>query len=193
MKSFNLPDANVCYYPEFIKVDQANLYFQKLLHGLQWKSYPIKIFGKEYVQPRLVALYGDEGLEYSYSGTTLETLGWIKELDEIKEKIENIVETSFNTVLANLYRDGNDSNGWHADNEPSLGKNPIIASMSLGAPRKFKLKHIKNSKVNLDLLLEHGSLLVMAGTTQHYYKHQIPKTKKEVAERINLTYRTLIT
>ncbi|WP_228852221.1 alpha-ketoglutarate-dependent dioxygenase AlkB family protein [Aegicerativicinus sediminis] len=191
MTRIKLPDAEVYYYKNFLNIGSADYYFQILFRELNWKSLPIKIFGKEFMQPRLIALYGNEGLEYTYSGTTLKTERWSLELEEIKKKIEEKIDYKFNSVLANLYRNGNDSNGWHADNEKSLGKNPVIASISLGAARTFKMKHNLMPDAKLNITLEHGSLLVMEGQTQHFYKHQIPKTKKNVSERINLTFRTL--
>ena len=116
---------------------------------------------------------------------------WNETLSEIKKKVEKISESSFNACLANLYRDGKDSNGWHADNEKELGKNPIIASLSFGATRTFKLKHLQTNE-KIDIELTTGSLLIMGGEMQHYWKHQIPKTKKFKAPRINLTFRKLI-
>ncbi|NQY07587.1 MAG: alpha-ketoglutarate-dependent dioxygenase AlkB, partial [Flavobacteriaceae bacterium] len=135
------------------------------------------------------ALYGNKS--YSYSNITMHPIPFTETLLEIKSKVEEIVEQEFNVCLLNLYRNGNDSNGWHSDNEQSLGKNPTIASISLGATRKFNLKHndLKDEKLSFDLT--HNSLFVMRGETQHFWKHQIPKTKKKVSERINLTFRII--
>ena len=127
---------------------------------------------------------------YTYSGIKHEAKGWTPELAFVKKRIEKFVDIKFNSVLANLYRDGSDSNGWHSDNEKELGENPIIASLSLGASRKFKLRNNRNRE-NIDLILENGSLLIMAGSTQAYWKHTVPKTRQYVSPRINLTYRVV--
>ena len=127
---------------------------------------------------------------YTYSGIKHEAKIWTPELAFVKKRIENFVNVQFNSVLANLYRDGSDSNGWHSDNEKELGENPIIASLSLGANRKFKMRNNQNGE-NLDLYLSNGSLLIMAGSTQAYWKHTIPKTRENVSPRINLTYRVV--
>ena len=127
---------------------------------------------------------------YTYSGIKHEAKIWTPELAFVKKRIEKFVNVQFNSVLANLYRDGSDSNGWHSDNEKELGENPIIASLSLGANRKFKMRNNQNGE-NLDLYLSNGSLLIMAGSTQAYWKHTIPKTRENVSPRINLTYRVV--
>lgn len=190
--SFNLPDAEIDYYPHFFSENEANALFQKLLAEVPWQQDNITIFGKTYEQPRLTALFGNEGKPYSYSNITMQPHPWSELLLDIKSKVENTTGHTFTTVLLNLYRDGKDSNGWHADNEKELGQNPVIASVSFGAKRAFQLKHntVKNLKQNL--LLENGSLLLMKDTTQHYWKHQIPKTAKPINQRINLTFRTIL-
>jgi alkylated DNA repair dioxygenase AlkB len=189
--TFDLIDAQVSYVPAFIGFEEANKLFEKLLLQVNWQQDDIVVFGKKYQQPRLTALYGNDGKSYSYSSLTMFPNKWNSLLTYIKEKVEDFMKVKFTTVLLNYYRDGNDSNGWHADNEKELGKNPIIASVSFGAKRVFQMKHnsIKEQKFKIEL--EHGSLLIMKGTTQHFWKHQIPKSTKNVGPRINLTFRII--
>lgn len=186
-----LPNSAITYYPDFIEKSMADTYFEVLRETSAWQQDDIKVFGKVYAQPRLTALYANNDKPYSYSNITMQPHTFTKELQLIKEKIETISQCSFTTCLLNLYRDGKDSNGWHADNEKELGKNPVIASISLGAPRYFHLKHNTIPDQKHKLLLEHGSLLLMQGETQHFWKHQIPKTAKPIGERINLTFRII--
>lgn len=188
---FDLPDAEIEYYPNFFSEIEANVLFQQLLTEIPWQQDDITIFGKTYKQPRLTAFFGNEGKPYSYSNITMLPHVWNELLLKIKSKVEKTTGHSFSSVLLNLYRDGKDSNGWHADNEKELGQNPVIASVSFGEQRIFQLKHntLKDQKQNI--VLENGSLLLMKGTTQHYWKHQIPKTSKPIKQRINLTFRTI--
>lgn len=189
---FDVPDAEIVYYPHFYDLIQSNLLFQKLLQSIPWQQDDIKVFGKVHAQPRLTALFGNDGKSYSYSNIIMQPHSWNTVLLDLKQKVAAVSATEFTTVLLNLYRDGKDSNGWHADNEKELGKNPIIASLSFGVERYFYLQHNKDKNLKLKILLEHGSLLVMKGTTQHYWKHQIPKTAKPIGSRINLTFRSII-
>ncbi len=188
----NLPDGNISYLPHFLKLDFANSAFDIFLDDLEWRQHYIKIFGKLLPQPRLTALYGINDQSYTYSNLTLKPLKFTPILLEINQKLKKLTKINFTHCLANLYRDGNDSMGWHADDEKELGENPVIASVSIGAARRFQLKHRSNSNLKYQLDLEHGSLLLMMGTTQHFWKHQLPKTKKTVSPRINLTFRTLL-
>ncbi len=188
----DLPDSNIRYFPDFMDTILADDYFSVLKKNIAWRQDDIKVFGKVYAQPRLTALYANNEKPYSYSNITMTPKPFTKELLKIKEKIESISNCEFTTCLLNLYRDGKDSNGWHADNEKELGKNPIIASISLGAPRYFHLKHNHIPEAKHKILLEHGSLLLMQGETQHFWKHQIPKTAKPIGERINLTFRVIL-
>jgi alkylated DNA repair dioxygenase AlkB len=149
------------------------------------------LFGKTYATPRLESLHVIEGKTYHYSGNTLISHPFTEDLEDIKNKIELVSGESFNCVLANLYRDGKDSNGWHADNEKELGINPVIASISLGAERRFDLKHTA-SGASKQLILPHGSLLIMGGAMQHHWKHCIAKSMKVLVPRINLTFRKLV-
>ena len=187
----NVPNSDITYYPNFMDASLANDYFSLLKKNTPWQQDDIKVFGKVYAQPRLTALYANNDKPYSYSNITMKPYKFSKELKTLKEKIETIAQCNFTTCLLNLYRDGKDSNGWHADNEKELGRNPVIASISLGAPRYFHLKHISIPDAKHKMLLEHGSLLLMQGETQHFWKHQIPKTAKPIGERINLTFRVI--
>ncbi len=185
----NLPDSDIVYYPEFFSLEESNTYFKSLLERISWQQDDITVFGKTYKQPRLTALYANNNEPYSYSNITMTPNMFTEELLDIKSKVETVIDANFTTCLLNLYRNGQDSNGWHADNEKELGTNPIIASVSFGAERLFKLKHRQDKSLKKDLVLQHGSLLLMKGETQHQWLHQIPKTKKEVGKRINLTFR----
>ena len=187
----NLLDAEIIYYPHFFDKKEADAIFAQLTNDIPWQQDDIRVFGKIHPQPRLTALFGNEGKPYSYSNIKMQPHPWTLLLQKIKSHIESVSGTNFTTVLLNQYRNGKDSNGWHADNEKELGINPIIASVSFGAERVFQLKHNSISGLKQNILLEHGSLLVMKGTTQHYWKHQIPKTAKPIASRINLTFRVI--
>jgi alkylated DNA repair dioxygenase AlkB len=187
----NLPDAEIIYYPHFFDKIEADAIFVQLTNDIPWQQDDIRVFGKTHPQPRLTALYGNEGKPYSYSNIKMQPHPWNSLLQKIKLSVESVSDTNFTTVLLNQYRDGKDSNGWHADNEKELGTDPIIASVSFGAERVFQLKHNSISGLKQNILLEHGSLLVMKGTTQHFWKHQIPKTSKAISSRINLTFRVI--
>lgn len=188
---FNIPDAEIEYYPNFFDHNQADDFFEKLCNGIPWQQDNITIFGKTHPQPRLTALYGNEGKQYSYSNIVMQPNAWNPLLMFIKNEIEEICNENFTTVLLNYYRDGKDSNGWHADNERELGRNPVIASVSFGAERSFQLQHNTIKEQKLKINLQHGSLLIMKGATQHFWKHQIPKTAKPIGSRINLTFRII--
>ncbi|UMY67229.1 alpha-ketoglutarate-dependent dioxygenase AlkB [Flavobacterium sp. HJ-32-4] len=188
---FDLRDAEVTYYPSFFTHDKADELFSFLLENTAWQQDDIVVFGKSHPQPRLTALYGNEGKPYAYSNIVMHPHAWTPALMFIKEAVEQVCADRFTTVLLNLYRDGRDSNGWHADNERELGRDPLIASVSLGAERMFHLRHNQDASQALKLRLEHGSLLLMGGTTQHFWKHQIPKTARPTGPRINLTFRIL--
>ncbi|WAC03309.1 alpha-ketoglutarate-dependent dioxygenase AlkB [Lacinutrix neustonica] len=187
----NLPDAEISYFPNFFSIEQALEYFENILKHTNWQQDDITIFGKTHQQPRLTALFANNKKPYSYSNITMYPNVFSEDLLAIKQKIETVTETRFTTCLANLYRTGQDSNGWHADNEKALGKNPIIASVSFGGCRTFHLKHKTNKSLKHKMLLEAGSLLLMKGETQHHWLHQIAKTKKNVQPRINLTFRVI--
>ena len=187
----NIPDAEVCVYPELFSKQEADDLFDTLKNEIAWRQDKIKLYGQEHDVPRLTAWYGDADKHYAYSGITLQPTPWIPALLQIKKKIESVSDIKFNSVLLNLYRDGADSVSWHSDDEPELGKNPVIGSVTLGQARPFQMKHkfIKGEK--RAIVLEHGSYLLMKGRTQHQWLHQIPKSKKLMDERINLTYRVV--
>lgn len=166
--------------------------FASLRSEIPWGTHSIKMFGRVVQSPRLSSWHGDPGATYRYSGLHLEPRAWTPSLLEAKELVESALDREFNSVLANLYRDGDDAMGWHADDEPELGENPSIASLSLGATRRFTLKHRQRAELRLAVELEPGSLLVMSGSTQRDYKHALPRTKRAVGPRINLTFRSIL-
>lgn len=186
METINLADGGLLLYDEtFLPPEQADHYFVTIRDACIWEQKP-GIFG--HMQPRLTASYGDAGVTYRYSGTVNVALPWIPTLLEIKGTIES-VEGQYNYCLLNRYRSGQDSMGMHADDEPEMGN--VIGSLSLGATRTFRIKH-NNTKETMSFPLGHGSLLVMAGTMQQFWRHEIPKTKQPVGERINLTFRQIV-
>ncbi|BAY99913.1 2OG-Fe(II) oxygenase [Tolypothrix tenuis PCC 7101] len=189
MSLFNepAPVLPVTYYPEFLSQEEAGVLYQHCLK-LQWQQNQIKMVGKTLLVPRLECIYGDEGCEYLYSKSVLlKPLPWPEALAQLRDRITAVTGYSFRIVIGNQYRSGQDSIGWHADNESSMGLNPAIASVSLGAERKFQIKPIKGKPT--DFWLEHGSLLLMHPGCQSTHLHQVPKTKKLVGTRINLTFR----
>lgn len=181
------------YLPGFIASREADRLFEELWRGLHWERREIVLFGRRLLQPRLVAWYGDPGADYRYSGVTLHPRPWHRELDALRRRISSHTACRFNAALANGYRDGADSMGWHSDDEPELGPQPCIASLSLGAERVFLLRPRKpdatGSRRSTRLLLGHGSLLLMRGEAQARYQHCLPKTRRPVGARINLTFR----
>lgn len=184
-------NGEVFYDNNFLPNETASNLFDKMLKNIAWAQYPITIFGKTFLQPRLIAWYGDAGIEYRYSKTTFVANSWTSELLYIKEKIKEDLGLDFNSVLLNLYRNGQDSMGWHSDNEKELGTNPIIASVSIGACRQMQFRQTLDHRQKISLNLESGSLLLMQGSTQHHWQHQIPKTAKVHTPRINLTFRKI--
>ena len=191
VKTLPLAEADVKYYSRAIATDSANHYFHVLKQELPWRQDAIRLFGKSIDIPRLQSWHGDPQCTYTYSNLTLKPNPWTDSLQRLKALCETLSNTSFNCVLANWYRDGNDSMSFHADDEADLGINPTIASVTLGEARPFVFKH-KESKATYTQVLEHGSVLIMAGTTQSHYLHGIAKTAKPIGGRINLTFRHLI-
>ena len=187
--NIDIPDGKLCLYPHFFEQKEANKYFSWLMKNIHWKQEKIFLYGKEYDVPRLSAWHGDEGKSYEYSGVHAKALPWNQPLLEIKERIETVSCEKFNSVLVNQYRNGSDGVAWHSDDEPELGADPIIASVSLGEERKFQLKHKKQKQLTKSLKLPHGSLLLMGEKTQLNWLHQIPKSQRSLKARINLTYR----
>lgn len=184
--------GEVRFYPAYFENELANRMFLELRDTLAWKQEPIWMFGKKVMQPRLTALYGNPNQPYSYSGISMEASPWTLLLEQIKNSIEDFTQFQFTHVLCNYYRDGNDSMGWHRDNETVLGQNPVIASVTFGATRPFQLRDYLTKKDKVEILLHHGSLLMMSGESQHLWEHQLPKTKKVNEPRINLTFRRLL-
>lgn len=185
-------DGTLIHIEDFFSYKEAQYYFKSLKEKIMWKQDQIQLFGKTHPLPRLTSWYGDEGTDYVYSGILNRPHPWIPELLEIKKKIEENSNHQFNSLLLNRYRDGNDYVSWHADNEVSLGKNPCIASVSLGETRTFQLKHKKNKSLpTISLELKSGSLVIMKDELQDYWIHRIAPTKIVKGERINLTFRFL--
>lgn len=186
-----LPDADIQFYPALLNPADSDRVLTELTQTISWRQDRITIYGRSLLQPRLTAWYGDSGKFYTYSGITMSPAPWTITLLELKATVEAVSGVNFNSVLLNLYRDGNDSMGWHSDDEPELGQNPVIGSLSLGGARRFMLRHRSQKSWKYQLELTSGSFLLMQGTTQHYWQHQVPKTKRSVSPRINLTFRVL--
>jgi len=186
-----MPDADVIHFPGFFCLSEANELFAKLQQQVAWHQERIKLYGQEHDLPRLTAWYGDPAKTYNYSGITVRSLEWIAPLLGIKNRIEGASNHSFNSVLLNRYRNGSDNISWHADDEATLGRNPVIGSVSFGETRSFQMKH-KSLDEKRKILLEHGSYLLMKGSTQRYWLHKIPRSKRDLGERINLTFRVII-
>jgi alkylated DNA repair dioxygenase AlkB len=184
------------YIPHFLSDEQSAAYFLQLSDPglIAWRQDEIRIAGKCIPIPRLNAWYGDAGADYSYSNIRLKTLPWVEPLSGLKARVESAAKTRFNSVLLNLYRDENDSVSWHADDEPELGPDPVIASLSLGAARVFELrpKRKRTPHQSRKILLEHGSLLVMGSGVQCDWEHRLPKARYPMEVRINLTFRYIV-
>jgi alkylated DNA repair dioxygenase AlkB len=191
VEAFDLPDADIILYNGFFNKIQSDRYYHALLSGIDWNQDQIKYYGKLHKLPRLTAWYGETGKPYTYSGIQMNPKHWTTELMEIKQKIESVAHVQFTSVLLNRYRIGSDSVSWHSDDEKELGTNPVIGSVTFGESRKFQLRHKTLKKVQQDIVLTHGSFLLMRGTTQHHWQHQIPKTTKKIRDRINLTFRVI--
>ena len=189
-RSVRIQNGEYIFIPQFLSKTEADTYLKTFSDSIAWKQQEMQIYGKTVKFPRLTSWYGDSDKPYSFSGITLQPNPWTKELLEIKKRIEPLSDVIFNSVLLNLYRDGSDSISWHTDAEKELGKNPVIASVNFGAERTFQLRHIE-TKQRIDISLSHGSLLIMLGELQHYWQHQIPKSKSVLSTRINLTFREI--
>lgn len=189
-ENFKITNGEYIFIPNFYDKITADKFLDHLISDIKWKQESMNMYGKEIPFPRLTAWYGDSDRPYSFSGITLQPNPWSAGLLKIKKDIEEKANVNFNSVLLNRYRDGNDSISWHTDAEKELGQNPVIASVNFGAERKFQLKH-KDTNEKIEILLKHGSLLIMQGELQHFWKHQVPKTKKVTTERVNLTFRVI--
>ena len=183
-------DGEVNYYGSIMTIEKAQEYYKKLLQHIDWENDKAIIFGKLIITKRKVAWYGDQPFDYTYSKTTKSALPWNKELLELKKMVEAKTGETFNSCLLNLYHSGEEGMAWHSDGEKDLKKNGAIASLSFGAERRFLFKH-KETKKNVSVQLEKGSLLVMKGSTQTHWLHRLPPTKKVKTPRINLTFRTI--
>lgn len=188
----HLPDSAIEYFPNFFSTEESKIILVELYQELCWRQDQISMFGKNIDIPRLQAWYGEDNLLYTYSKLTLTAKPWTENLLALKGRIEEFCGHSFNAVLANCYRDQNDSVGWHSDDEKELGEKPVIASLSFGSTRTFHLKH-KVSGKKFKLPLHSGDLLIMAGATQNHWQHAILKSRVQSPMRINLTYRKIIT
>lgn len=184
-----LPDAELRYEPHFLSPGEASDWLARLVAETPWEQPQVHLHGRIYPVPRLVAWYGDADASYRYSGLTHEPLPWTPLLAEIRARIVTAVGQPLNGVLLNYYRDGQDSMGWHSDDETELGRNPLVASLNLGCTRRFDLRRKGGSRIEYSLELGHGALLVMSGPTQHYWQHQVAKTRTPCAPRLNLTFR----
>ena len=192
-RRIDLPDADVLFHGAFLGREEADTYLETFLSEVTWSQSEVFVWGKWHKQPRLVAWYGDPGATYSYSGTTMQPRPWTDDLQRLRQRVESVSGTSFNSVLFNLYRDKNDCMGWHSDNEPELGPAPTIASISFGAERDFLFKHRREKQHGTRrIALNHGSLLIMAGKTQHNWLHSLAKERAPVGKRINLTFRSIL-
>ncbi len=185
------PDLCLRYYPDLFHSCQASWY-RELFESLPWRQEYAHLFGKTMAVPRLVAWMASPGRSYRYSGIVHHGDGWSPLMQTILTRVEAVAGQQFNSVLANLYRDGADSMGWHADDEPELGPDPVVASLSLGAERRFSLRHRDRSCPPISMSLAPGSLLIMEAGCQRHWQHQIPKTRRQVAPRINLSFRHIL-
>lgn len=188
----DIVDGAARYWPAAFPPAEADALFVRLREDIAWRQEEVVIFGERKRVPRLVAWHGDPGAAYTYSGVLHEPQPWTEALGSIRARAEALSGSVFNAVLLNLYRSGADGMGWHSDDEPELGRNPVVASVSLGAPRRFRMRHRRRRALTLDLELAHGSLLLMEGATQHHWVHAVPKTARPVGERINLTFRRIV-
>ncbi|MCW7554662.1 alpha-ketoglutarate-dependent dioxygenase AlkB [Endozoicomonas gorgoniicola] len=186
-------DAQLQFWSEALAPAESRKYFDDLIASTPWRQDKIRLFGRHVAIPRLQAWYGDTHCHYSYSGLRLAPLPWAPQLLQLKARVEQLCQHRFNCVLLNLYRSGSDSNGWHSDDEPELGLQPVIASLSLGATRRFKLRHkYDNTVAGITIDLSNGSLLVMSGHSQSHWQHCLPKTARQIEPRINLTFRNIL-
>ena len=190
--ALDLPGAEIALDPEWLPQGQADRLLTTLLAAIPWEVHRIRLFGRQVDSPRLSCWIGDADAAYTYSGTRFEPRPWPTPLLPIRERLAHEIGVHFNSVLANLYRDGRDSMGWHSDAEIELGPRPVIASLSLGAARRFVLKSRADVALKHAIELPHGSLLLMRGDTQRNYRHVLPRTARPVDARINLTFRRIL-
>jgi alkylated DNA repair dioxygenase AlkB len=184
-------DGEVTYYGHIMDRQVADYYMELMMNAIEWRNDEAVIYGKHIITRRKVAWYADKQYDYTYSNITRKALLWTPGLLQLKQLVEQKSGHIFNSCLLNLYHTGDEGMAWHSDDEKALGKNTVIASVSLGAERMFWFRH-KATKEKVGMLLQHGSLLVMAGTTQSHWQHRLPPTKKISQPRVNLTFRTMI-
>ena len=190
---YDLPDADMALFENFFTNQESEKLHQNLIENIQWRQDKIKMFGKLIDQPRLTAFYGNTNKDYSYSGIVMKPIEWNEDLLFIRKRVEEVEMIQFTSVLLNYYRGGKDSMGWHSDDEKELGQNPVIGSVSFGESRVFQLRHkFRKDIKKVDIALTNGSFLLMKGTTQHFWQHQIPKTNRELESRLNLTFRVIM-
>ncbi|WP_369934218.1 alpha-ketoglutarate-dependent dioxygenase AlkB family protein [Xanthomonas tesorieronis] len=187
----DLPGADVRWLPGWLAPAKAAALMAHLLAGVEWEVHRIRLFGRMVDSPRLSCWIGDPEASYRYSGTRFAPHPWPPALQPLRERLAAETGVAFNSVLANRYRDGRDAMGWHSDDERELGSRPLIASLSLGATRRFVLRHRQEPALRQALELSAGGLLLMGGETQRLYRHALPRTAKPVGERINLTFRKI--
>jgi alkylated DNA repair dioxygenase AlkB len=188
-----LRDADVRYLAQWIDPVDARAIFDAVRSEIAWETHRIRLFGREIDAPRQSCWIGDPGTDYTYSRTRFAPRSWTPTLTALRRRLREELGVDFNSVLANRYRDGRDSMGWHSDDEPELGTQPVIASLSFGAVRRFDLRHRNDATQRHAIDLESGSLLLMQGETQRHWQHALPRTAKPCGERINLTFRVIDT
>ncbi|ANG62100.1 DNA repair protein [Marinobacterium aestuarii] len=187
------PGADLVVVRGFVDTQQSKQLIRCLSLEIDWRQDRIRLFGREHAIPRLQQFQGEPGLHYRYSGLLLEARPWHPLIEQLRRRITAVEPAPFNCALLNLYRDGEDSMGWHSDDEPELGLDPVIASLSLGQPRRFVLRHrTDRQQPKIELLLDDGSLLLMRGSTQHHWQHALPRTRRHCTPRLNLTFRCII-
>ncbi|MCY3551545.1 MAG: alpha-ketoglutarate-dependent dioxygenase AlkB [Candidatus Poribacteria bacterium] len=191
VEEISIQDGKLRLYPHLFCPEESERFLPQLKDNVNWRQEEIKLYGRSIPLPRLTAWFGDEGKTYMYSGITVEPEPWTPTLLEIKSRIEEVSHVTFNSVLLNYYRNERDSVSWHSDDEPELGKNPIIGSVSFGDVRTFQLKHKTDKSLTISRDLPDGSYFEMAGSTQHHWLHQIPKRTRKIGPRINLTFRII--
>ena len=184
-------DGETHYHGRILDGKECDFFYESLLNEIPWEHDEAKIFGKHYITKRKVAWFGDRAYEYKYSGISKQAHLWSSDLLKLKQIVEKVSGHTYNSCLLNLYHNGLEGMSWHTDAEKTLQENGAIASVTLGAVRKFSFKH-KESKQRIDIILENGSLLVMKGSTQKHWLHRLPTTKKVHSPRINLTFRTMV-
>ncbi len=188
----DLPDADVWVMGNFIESSQADEIFESARSEIPWQQESLKLYGKMQKVPRLVSWHGDAGASYRYSGVVHEPKPWVSSLRQIRDMLRMQLQVYFNAVLANLYQTGSHYMGWHSDAEPEMGPNPVIASVTLGAERPFKFRHRQDHTLQHKMNLSHGSLLIMAGTTQKYWQHSLPRSTRPFGPRVNMTFRIIL-